>query len=294
MASFDMPPKDLLVKQIILTFERGTAVCPSDGAFNSGAKGTGKDIHRSPLPKIAPWVVKSRFESNGQQQQEQTPPPSPELHQQQRRQSQIPNPYPEPESSSSQENSPTSTRSTSDSIHAIEEVQNELSSLELKVQALESKLKDRDQTETLLRDGLEQAINKCDEAISDLQQSQRERDNLQDMVDKLRKELREERADRRELEADLHSKTMRERELRDKLRSLTRFEEAVMALGRRNIEVQEVAGYIRDIPTMDKQLGRRRSERRGSKGNSGRDENRPPWSPNFSSQDKKGGRAVRS
>ena len=140
------------------------------------------------------------------------------------------------------------------------------------------------QAEESLRNSLEEAIKKYDDAISDLRKSRGEKDQLQEEVERLREELKEERAQRRGLQDDISLGIRREKELREMLKGLTRIEEEVRAGGRRNIEAQEVNNAT---PSMEEQPRRKTSERRRSQIVYERDESRVSWSRNFSLQDKK-------
>jgi chromosome segregation ATPase len=112
------------------------------------------------------------------------------------------------------------------------------------IRSLRTQLQVRERAEISLRHDLDEAVKKYDQAILDLQTSQREKNDLQEQVERLRKELKQEREARSELEGDIERRIRREFHLLDILErtskiSQTRIEESMLATERRIREAEE-------------------------------------------------------
>ncbi|KAH6668369.1 hypothetical protein B0J14DRAFT_161737 [Halenospora varia] len=280
-----MTPGRQRTKRIAQNFERGVPAQANGGNTTGRAHVAAAEIGRSPTPPILEQIPRpsvpprpERFRTQQQHKEQQTPPPSPqdEFHPQRERPETLilghePHELPTPEN---------------DSSTSLDGLQNQLSNVEDEIRSLRSQLQVRERAVISLRHDLDEAVKKYDQAILDLQMSQREKTDLQELVERLRNELKQEREARSELERDIETRIQRESQLLDMLErtskiSQTRIEESMLATERRIREAekadQERVARSARIEEPRRGRGERRRTSQTIININGRSESSVPW-----------------
>ncbi|CZR70045.1 uncharacterized protein PAC_19946 [Phialocephala subalpina] len=229
--------------RIVQRIEQGVLAQGNDGNTMGRADEAAAEIGRSPTPPIQQQMPRpsvpprpKRFRAQQQHEEQQTLPPSPQdgFHPQRGRLETL-IPKHEPHEVTTPEN---------DSSISLDGLQNQLSNVKDEIRSLRTELQVRERAVISVRHDLDEAVEKYDQAILDLQRSQREKNALQEQVERLRNELKQEREARSELEREIEERIQKELRLLDMLErtskiSQTRIEESILATERRTREAEE-------------------------------------------------------